>query len=295
MAPIGPIASIMAAYHVARETVILYGGGGFTSDTSAAMWEWDGTDLSVLCDPCDPGPRGIGGLVYDEARDRLVLFGGVVDSTTVSNELWEWDGVDWVQIDLPGAPSPRNGFAFVYDRVRAVTVLYGGLRAVGDNLPIDDIVYEYDGAQWRSITPGVDPPSPRAQCAAAYVPGNGVVIYGGFDAGGQRDDMWVWDGSELVELCRECTGLPRESARMAFITSNDTLLLFGGFDADEIPGTWDYDVTAGRFRQLDVAFPPERDSQAVAYDARRDVVVAYGGNGNSCDGDCDDLYEFSPD
>jgi hypothetical protein len=292
---LGPLKGAMAAYHEMRQTVLIYGGAHL--ETSAALWEWDGTSLSVVCDPCAPGPRFFGGLAYDEARDRLLLFGGASSSTTTVDELWEWDGATWSRIDAPGAPSPRVGFAFVHDPERSVTVVIGGTEEVEGSTLDDPFVYEYDGSAWQARMPLTAGVVPVAHVASTFVPSTGIVIYGG-----QRenmfvthDGMWAWNGSEFLELCNECTGLPRKAARMAHISSRDTLLLFNGFNMGEIPGTWDYDPAASRFSQSDIVYPPARDSQAVAYDRRRDVLVTYGGNGDSCEGNCDELYEYRPD
>ncbi len=291
--PIGPLTEVTAAYHEVRGTVMLYGGRNEEMPPSSVLWEWDGATLTAICDPCDPGPRSDGGMTYDAARDRLVLFGGW-DGTRLVDDLWEWDGATWERIDLPGGPSPRTRFAFLYDPSREVTVVFGGGdRHRGDIAPVDDVVYEYDGVTWQTPTPTGERPSARSRLASAYLPSVGVVFYGGSDAANDfRDDLWQWDGATFTRSCDPCTGIPRRAARLGYLESEGALVLMGGYDGVEIAGTWDYDSTSGRFSLLDPFFVPARDSQAIAYDRARDVLVTYGGNGDSCPRDCDDLYEY---
>jgi hypothetical protein len=67
----------------------------------------------------------------------------------------------------------------------------------------------------------------------------------------------------------------------------------GGYaQGTELAGTWERDAQGIRMLS---SLPDRRDSVAIAYDAKRDVFVAYGGNGRGCSGNCAETWELVRD
>jgi hypothetical protein len=82
---------------------------------------------------------------------------------------------------------------------------------------------------------------------------------------------------------------------MVYFPPEDALLVINGFmpDVAEIAGTWRVDLGAQSLHLIS-PLPPTRDSLAVAADPTRGCLVAIGGNGDSCGGDCGETLEFWP-
>jgi hypothetical protein len=84
------------AYDVARDRLVVYGGGGqpFDGTFLADTWEFDGQVWRRAVAE-GPGPRGeMPVMAYDAGHAVTLLFGGVGPEGLVS-DLWAWDGRAW--------------------------------------------------------------------------------------------------------------------------------------------------------------------------------------------------------
>jgi len=89
-----------AAYDLARERMVLFGGQARSGAKVGDTWEWDGTSWSLRepLDPeedGDPAPRVRGALAYDARRERTVLFSG--SGADGPDDTWEWAGWSWTR------------------------------------------------------------------------------------------------------------------------------------------------------------------------------------------------------
>jgi hypothetical protein len=167
-----------------------------------------------------------------------------------------------------------------------------------DTVTYSATVLEYDGSGWTQ--PAVALPGPTQLggqgMVAAWNPSTQRVDvledHGDVSA---SDSTWSWDGAAWLRVCETCTGTPRRDASIVWEPSPPRTFVIGGYDGaagSEIDGTWQLD--AAGTRQLS-QLPGKRDSVAVAYDARRDVIVLYGGNGRACGGNCNETWELVRD
>jgi len=74
-----------------------------------------------------------------------------------------------------------------------------------------------------------------------------------------------------------------------FAPKGEILLVGGWSGTNEIAGTMRW--TGSSFTGHSM-FPGNRDSVGLAYDVSRQVVVLFGGNGGSCNGDCSETWEY---
>ncbi len=193
-----------------------------------------------------PGVRWDHTLVYDPANNELVLFGGrdlagnamgdtwVLSCSAATTCTWTAGG---------SGPSARYGHAMAYDPATARVVLFGGQS--GATLLGD--VWAWNGATntWTSVTPAGTAPSARVHPALAQadkvVPG--LLMFGGRDAGGVRNDAWllsgVGGGSPQWQAVTTAGAAPkaRENAEMVFAPSLDRVILYGGFDTTGLPAS----------------------------------------------------------
>jgi hypothetical protein len=132
-----------------------------------------------------------------------------------------------------------------------------------------------------------------------------VVLYGGYrdfdDAFYTQptDETWEFDGENWT--LRDDLGVrppARMEAAMVYDSARKQMVLFGGrldYDYGPILGndTWAYDGTAWWPVPSDTA-PSARQHHAMAYDARRDRVVLFGGD-TETSGRLDETWEFAGD
>lgn len=124
-------------YDPVRDRLILF--GGFDSVGTSAprnqTWEATGQDLDwTIRTPATNPPFTIAAhMTYDEVRRRTVLL----TQTTSGPEHWQWDGNNWTRV-TPATPPPFGPLAF--DALRARVVCNGD----------DELVWEWDGIDWRS-------------------------------------------------------------------------------------------------------------------------------------------------
>jgi hypothetical protein len=296
----GPLFGPRLVYDDARKTVILYGGFSDTpeqSTPSAAMWELTATGWQKLCGPCLPGPRAFHAMAYDPVHDRIVLFGGS-DGTNAVDKVFEWSGT-WVEVVQNGAMTPgaRRFSSLVYDRQHSRMLLVGG--EAGGNGNLAD-VWSYDAGTWTPQPAGSTAPTEIAGTGmvTAYDPARGVLAMPD-NHGSNRDELWAWNDG-WSQVCGDCSGRPRIAASLVYDPTLSTTYLINGYDPmartpSEIDGTW---KLAGNAFSLAAADPHGRDSEGVAFDANRDVVVLYGGNGAACAPapfNCAETWELIPD
>jgi hypothetical protein len=289
----GPLFGAGMTFDVTRGTMLLYGGASSTpsppASASAAMWELKASGWTSLCNPCTPGPRYGPGFAYDPLRDRVVLYGGVDAIGTTQTDTWEWNGTAWLSVTVTGSPpGPRAFSQLVFDPSRAALVLLGGNDGAG---AVTD-VHTYSNGAWTLLTAPNGPAIAGQSTEAAYDGSRIVVVE---DDQNVRDTLWSLTANTWSKLCSTCSGIPRWNASIVYHPRIAKLLLMGGYaDPNEIAGTWSW---SGSRWEMVAADPPRRDSTAVAYDPTRDVVVLYGGNGDSCTGsfmDCDETWELLP-
>ncbi|MCB9917202.1 MAG: hypothetical protein H6832_02205 [Planctomycetes bacterium] len=141
-------------------------------------------------DPASP-------LVYDSGRKCVVMYGG-------NGVTWEWrQATGWQAVSTVHFPSRVTNVTAAYDIARK--------RVVAFETPArnQQTVWEYDGIDWRDVTPAVNPPW-REGGELVYAPAfGGVVLVGGVDAltPVYYSDVWVWSGVAWRRL-RANTGDP---------------------------------------------------------------------------------------
>ncbi len=188
------------AFVRSRGRVVLFGGMSGTT-RFGDLWEWTGTAWLRLT---AEGPaRFLFGMAVEDSA-RLVVFGGntwpELPPKNESGGTWKWtDGV-WDSVPDPG-PGRRDHVAIANDASRRRTVLYGGLAG---SVLAD--LWEFDGEHWTNV-PFLTGPGPRAFPQLVYDNVNCVVLlFGGFDDSGAKNDLWAWNGATWRRVDDETVG-----------------------------------------------------------------------------------------
>jgi hypothetical protein len=284
-----PRACHALAYHEALEEVVLFGGAsacGTTVIDERRLWGWDGARWTVLADG-GPSPREDALLAYDSRRKVLMLYGGRTRAS-VHADTWEWDGTTWRELETKQCPGPIEHAAAAFDATRGRVVVFGG--AVGGSA--SGATWEWDGEDWsRGPDPG--PPARVGHGLTRSGSDGRVVLFGGFDPNaGSFRDLWRWEGAGWQMLESEA---PIVTEGHAVAGTRGDLIVVGLAPDDTLP---EGPFLTMRFREsrwtgVAGSAPPRRVGAALAYDARRDTVVLFGGHDLHAHRSLADVWELS--
>jgi hypothetical protein len=181
----------------------------------------------------------------------VVLFGGY-SGTTLLNDTWYWNGSAWAQITTVPASTPaaRSNAAIGYNGSKVV--LFGGACGfpvatttcyLNDSWTWDATTKTWTSVQVDTATPGAAQPTRRLGSSLAKDSSGKLLLFGGRDAGGYRNDFYTFTGSNWT--LRTGTGPgARAFASMATDTSGQ-VILFGGYDGVTYLGdTWKWYASA---------------------------------------------------
>ena len=226
-----------------------------------------------------PPRRAHHALVYDETRGAVLLSGGStpLDSGRrfeMFNDVWTFDGTRWTA--LPPSGDRMSGTSLVFDSRRGRVVSLGGYdgRSRGD-------LREFSSGAWRGL--GRHPGGPVAEPGFVYDRRRDVFVAFGGSAGPGQALGETWELSDTTWTRVAAAG---PSARQGYVMVYDerrgVTVLFGG--AGTVPrgqrppmlnDVWEYD--GRQWRQRPETGPSARASAGAAYDARRSLVIVFGG------------------
>jgi hypothetical protein len=141
---------------------------------------------------------------------------------------------------------------------------------------------------WQQMTPPAGPSARRMHAMAYDAESDRVILFGG-QGGSTWGDTWAYDYN--TNTWTQMTPATAPSARyhhaMAYDAESDRVILFGGYGGSSSLGdTWAYDYNTNTWTQMSPPTAPSaRYRHAMAYDARSDRVVLFGGFGGSYLGD----------
>ncbi len=231
-----------AMAYIGGDQALFFGGlsnGYRQSDTwvydfSANSWIWKGPSTS-------PSARSGHAMAYI-GGDQVLLFGGW-DSDTYDGETWVYDlsANTWTQKSPSTAPSARYEHDMAYiggDQV----LLFGGQDG-NYSRSQETWVYDLSANTWTKKSPSTSP-SARSGHAMAYIGGDRVMLFGGYD-NADRNDTWIYDLSANTWTQDSNTSQPsaRTSHRLSETSMNGTsyLVLFGGWTtAGKFDETWTF-------------------------------------------------------
>ncbi len=246
-----------------------------------------------------PSARYGAAMTYDQQTDgfvvttsNLLVFGGADSNGTPTNDTWLWNG-HWISVGCTPTIPARCLHAMVYDPAVGNTVLFGGLDANG--LLGDTWYWDLSYGEWQQANIGFAP-SPRLGHAMAYDPVTGmVVLFGGLDQTGLRDDTWLWNGGSWTTLGKLPSPSPRQGHAMAWDPNFGGIVLFGGTDSNGVEADmWKLTNNAGVYSwaQISQSGSPPRTGHAMVYDPNCAQIEVFGGfdnNGNPLG----DTWEYS--
>ncbi len=151
------------------------------------------------------------------------------------------------------------------------------------------------GLAFTRLSPQGPAPSPRLDAPIAYdVPGRQLIVFGGQDAGGDRNDLWTFsvESKQWRELNPSGSRpAARHGHSLIFDPVRRRVILFGGQADRFFADTWAYEIAANSWRQLSPSGPAERYGHSAIYDPRGDrMIISHGFT--SVQGRFDDTWAF---
>ncbi len=219
------------------------------------------------------------GLAGARSATGLTPAGVAAPSGTPTRTSTAMDGA-WSELVL----AARHGHAAIYDSVRDRMVIFGG---TDDARNFNDVwALSLAGTPvWTNLRPTGTPPSARYDLGAIYDPlRDRMVLFGGRDATGDRNDTWVLSlGGRPAWSALAPVGAPpaaRSGQSAIYDPVRDRMVVFGGQGND----VWALSLagTPGWANLAPTGTPPsERAYQSAIYDPVRDRMVMFGGLGLS--------------
>jgi len=178
-----------------RNQVIMFGGFDATYPYyKNDLWCYDPVS-NTWTNPAPggtlPSARYGHAMVWDPVRNQVIMFGGNTASD-YKNDLWCYDPVSntWTVKTPVSSPSARIYHAMVWDGSRAI--MFGGY-GTSPTYKNDLWCYDPAGNTWTNPAPGGTLPSARSGHAMVWDPvRNQVIMFGGSDASGRKNDLWWW-------------------------------------------------------------------------------------------------------
>lgn len=235
-------------YDLARGVIVMFGGrihGGPAGPTGAQndLWEWDGTDWTLIPAINPPGIRYSANMVYDIGRGVHVLWGGVNASNVGYNETWEYDPTTqtWTQIFTAASPGSRVYAGMAYDLSRGRTVLYGGRDDAFQ--PLTPLFWEYDGSNWTTVAPSRMPGDMYGH-AMVFDQQRGRIVMQGGRGPGFLSGTWEYDGVHCYHYNAEASPAAGSYfAATAYDLLRDRMVVCGGYNTSlqRSNDTWERD------------------------------------------------------
>lgn len=216
--------------------VMLYGGQGSSSTTGVLddTWYWNGTVWAQAAPATVPFGRWGAEAAYI-GSNTVVMFGG---QNTLYNllETWTWTGSTkvWAQVTVANGtgPAARVGHMMAGDGA-TTALLFGGQ---GTNSQFNDTWTYTTAGGWAqvAVANGAGPSVRSGGCLVYDSHNSKWVMFGGKNEYYYLDETWTFTtGGGWVKVASGNGVGPsgRVGAQMAFDTTSNTTILFGGINA----------------------------------------------------------------
>ena len=243
-----------------------------------------------------PAPRRGFSFAFDTDRSTLLVEGGfankLAEPPNLDYETMEWDGArgEWTNLSRPDGFGPILTRSMAYDARRKVVL------ATGADLPGDGPWSWTAEVGWKNLrAPGQVFEGPaRAGAPSVYDVGRDRWIVAG---GYTEAATWEWDGAVWHKSTVPLPGGTQLGGELIYDDKRAAVYAVGSRDRGASP--WLYDIAQNGWTAQPSSGPSPlpRERAGVAYDARRDRVMVFGGfalNGTGGGSTFGDLAEWDP-
>jgi hypothetical protein len=270
-------------YHPPSSALLLIDGYQIhpESPTENSVWSWNGKTWKKI-QASGPESRSLSSGSLNIKTNEITMYGGVGKNNyeTLMDDVWKFNGSTWTKVNVNPIGS-RDHHQMVYADHLDGFVVYGGQNS---DRKFDSTTYVLKDGQFTSLN--VQGPGSRFHFGMAYDrERKKVVLYSGGTRSKPLDsDVWEFDGAQWLRVTpvqkisgRVWPGMVyHDKMKMVLMHGGKATMSDGRFDfSDE---TWGWD---GKTWSLVATKGPKALLIALGYDPVRDVVVAFGGSGNT--------------
>jgi hypothetical protein len=281
-------------YDPVNKQFLLYGGATWQNNRYhfyGELWSYQPETNTWTQIPTtnQPLPRFNHMLTYIPQRHQLFLFGGWSTNDKI-DDTWIYDiaSSTWIQLHPTDHPSARSDASIAYDPTQDAVVLYSGYLQ-DDTHTQDTWIYSFQEENWIQQHPA-NPPLGQYGHYMIYATETGqLLMYPGhwsIRAGGVMiehgygGNIWEYDIVEetWTEHQTDATPPGRYWGHIAYDSTMNRIILYGGHGAIDYDDTWVYNIDDGTWeRAVQTIKPSKRGSVATAYDPENHIVVLFGG------------------
>lgn len=234
-------------WDAADDVIVLFGGRNLTqffNDT----WTFNGTGWTQVHTSSAPSPRGSMGMAYDGADGYVLLQGGSMGNVPVGSgtpwtfyaDTWSYRAGAWSRVISPinATAGELTEYAMAYDPGLREVLAYGG--DVPTSPSVSDTLWSYSAGNWTvaGTNGSASPGALYAETMAYYPADHALLLFGGVSspANVSTSETWELRNGTWSDLTANLTGAPspRDEAVMAYDTSDQKMVLFGG----NLQGSW---------------------------------------------------------
>jgi hypothetical protein len=254
----------IGVYDAGRNRMVVLGG---IVSIGHQIIEWDGHDW-LEREPATPAAASLSQVgqaaAYDAARREVVAY--------MNGATWTWDGHDLEQKVTSQRPAGFNQMSMAYDPVRESCVVFGGTTTSPPYYAAT--THEWDGSDWVTRAAATVPP-PRGGASLAWdAVRQEVLMFGGQDLAGYRNDTWSWNGNDWT-LMQPSVSPPATSWQTMALDPIRQVIVMVVVDTPTMQ-TWEWDGSDWS-RITTVHAPPLHSESSMAFDGSR-IVLAFGGS-----------------
>jgi len=232
----------------ATSRLYMFGGtitnsDGTTSDV-ADLWAYSNAGSTGAAWTFIPGgttaPSVRHGMGWSCGGGQCLMVNGIRGAGRVK-ETWVFSESTqtWSQVSCGRrvvCPSERSFPAMAFDPSRGIHVMFGGEDATTYQAVADTFLFNPATQTWRQASGGITPAA-RSWAAAVFVPGVGVVMFGGIANPcciNYLNDMNIWDGAAWLPVTSMVSGDPARPVpamyghSMAWDAGRSAVIVAGG-------------------------------------------------------------------
>jgi hypothetical protein len=201
-------------------------------DDRLITWVFDGTAWTRII-PSGEGTVKLRSLKgdYFPPGGEIIVYGNKTypDQRT---DTWMFKDESWTRLELENYPTRRYDEGFVYDPASSRIVLFGGYS----EFCLNDI-WTFDGSSWE-LQEAMTKPLFRYSAIMVFDERIEKVILAGGGCGDTvEDDLWEWSAGVWNRVEYSGPRIDRMNAAYAYDSTRDTLVMFGGRNADGLVGS----------------------------------------------------------
>ena len=235
-----------------------------------------------------PTARGYHQMTYDSESGLVILYGGQtgywLDPAQQSHETWSLDPDTnmWTQMSPVVSPGGSSGGDMTYDSKADRSIL----SILSDDFStLETWAYDVNSDTWTRLADG-----PKIMVGQRIVydsESDRIIMFGGFDFSNSKlvDETWVYDYNTNTWTNMDPRFHPssRNYIGMVYDSKADLVVMSGDWQRNYTAATdesvWTYDFNTNTWQEFKHKKdgPAVRDYTMLAYDAKADKIIMYGG------------------